>query len=218
MRELGYNIIRAILQLGHLPFWQLTGVVFGLAAVIVCVIFSIPFMEVPCQEEEVYYETVTETEPYTEQVPVVSTEMVSRSRVIFDEVRLMVPSGIQVSFTIDKPGATLDVEFDNPFPGGFYLYSASSHIIHEQLGNSGAFEISLPPGDYRCKFVESSQWGEEAYLSLVMKWTEEVETTSYREVEHYRDITTQVEKVRTVTVMKEATMWQRIFGTTCKSE
>jgi hypothetical protein len=137
--------------------------------------------------------------------------------VIFDEVRIMVPSGIEVDFTIDKPGASLQGKFENPFPGGFYLYSSSNHIIYEQLGNSGSFEIGIAEGDYHAKFVERTTWGEDAHLALVMKWTEEVEKTSYREVTRYRDIDTQVEKQRTVIVYKKVPMWQKFFGSPCDS-
>ena len=165
----------------------------------------------PYQIIETYYETEIERESYVVKEPYVAEEMLNKSKVLFDDFGIVVPDGFDVHFDIDKSNAQLVVTFQNPFPGGFYIYSAG-RIIYEKLGNQGTFEIPLPEGAYKAKFRENMMWGEQVYVRLVMKWTELGEVTKYKERIEYREVPAEVEKQRTVTKYEKASIWELILG------
>ncbi|MBC8276393.1 MAG: hypothetical protein H8E40_15690 [Chloroflexi bacterium] len=191
--------------------WKLVTIGLGSAIVLMCIVFAIPLKTVPRQTIETYYETEMETESYVVKEPYVTEETLEKSKTLFDGFGTVVPDGFDVPFYIDEPNAQLVVTFQNPFPGGFYIYSAG-RIIYEKLGNQGTFEIPLPEGTYKAKFRENLMWGEQVYVRLVMKWTELAEVTRYKERTEYREVPVEVEKQRTVTEYEKVSIWELILG------
>ena len=184
----------------------------GLAIVLLCIILAIPLKTVPYQTIETYYETEMKREPYTVNEPYITEELHEKSEILFDDFRLTVPKGVDISFYIDKPDAQLAGSFECTLPGAFYIYSASGHILYEKIGVSQeTFQISLPEGTYKARFSENVEWGREVHIYLTMKWTELEEVTKYKEATEYREVPVQVEKQRTVTKYKKVSMWEFIF-------
>jgi len=183
----------------------------GSAMALTCIVFAIPLKTVPYQTVETYYATEMKQESYVTDEPYVVKELCEKAETLFDGFSYSVPAGINISLSIDKPNAQLAASFELPAPGGLYIYSSSGHIIYERLGKQGAFEISLPEGEYRVLLHESLIWGEQAYMRLTVKWTELEEVTKYKEATRYREVPVQVEKQRTVTKHKKASIWELIF-------
>jgi len=184
----------------------------GAAIVLTCIIFSIPFNTVTYYTTETYYDTEINQEPYPATEPYVSKELTQKEEILFNGVRDSVPYGISVPFTVPQDGSTLTGRFELPAPGGFYLYASAGQIVFEQLGEQGGFELSLKGGEYRALLRERISWEEKLSLSLKLTWMELEDVIKYREVTRYRDVSVQVEKQRTVTNYKKASLWQIIFG------
>ncbi|MBM3154422.1 MAG: hypothetical protein FJ008_03725 [Chloroflexi bacterium] len=93
--------------------------------VVTCIIFCIPLKEVQTQTIETYVDTEMRTETYVVKEPYIEKELRKKSVPIFDGESVVVPGGVDVPFSIDKPNASLIGEFDCPIAGGFYVYSAT---------------------------------------------------------------------------------------------
>lgn len=182
------------------------------AIVLTCIVFAIPLKTVPYQSIETYYDTEMKREPYVADERYVTEELREKSETLFDGSPYSVPSGINIPVSIDKANAQLVGSFELPAPGGFYIYSSSGRIIYEKLGKRGTFEISLPEGEYEALLRENVMWGEQVYLRLIVKWTELEEVTKYTKVTKYREVPVQVEKQRTVTKYRKASLWKLLFG------
>lgn len=180
--------------------------------IVTCIIFSIPLKEVQKQTIETYFDTEIRKETYVVKEPYVEKELRKKSVPIFDGESIVVPGGVDVPFSIDKPNALLAGEFNCPIPGGFYVYSSTGRIIYEMLGNKGDFQVSLLPGSYKARFRENVVWGEKVYMRLAIEWTEAEEVTKYTETMAYREIPVQTEKQRIVTTKEKKSIWQLIFS------
>ncbi len=191
--------------------WKVVAICLA-SIILLSVIFAIPLTTVPHQTTETYYETEMQQESYVVDEPYVTEELLEKTEVVFDGFRVVVPKGVDVPFCIDKPDSRLAVSFENPVPGGFYIYSSSGRIVYEELGNRGAFEIPLREGEYKARFRENSLWGEQVYIRVAIKWTDLEEVTRYKEVVEYREVPVQVEKQRTVTEYERVPVWEWLFG------
>jgi hypothetical protein len=182
------------------------------AVALTCIIFAIPFNTVPYNTVETYEDTETKQEPYEATEPYVSLEMCEREEIIFQGTPYSVPLGINIPFSVVKAGARLVGIFELPALGGFYLYSSAGKVLYEQRGARGNVNIPLTEGDYRVMVRERVSWEGRVNIDLRLKWTEPGEVTRYREVTKYREVPVTVEKERTVTKYKKASLWQIIFG------
>ena len=183
----------------------------GSVIVLICILFAIPLKTVPYQTIETYYETEMKRESYVVNEPYVTEELREKSKIIFDGLCVVVPKGVDIPVDIDKPNTLLVGSFENPIPGAFRIYSSAGHIIYEELGAQGTFEIPLPEGKYKAQFRESVMWGKQVYIRLTMEWTELEEVTKYKEVTKYREVPVEVEKQRTVTKYEKVSIWGSIF-------
>lgn len=192
--------------------WKL--IAFGAVCllVLISIIFAFPLKNAPYQVTEIYRTTEMKQESYTDTEPYIVRELTEKTKVLFDEYRLTVPIGIDIPFAIDKPDAQLMVSFECSVPGGFYVFTVASHIIYEQRGSSGSFELSLEEGDYKARFSENMMWGEQVHIQLAMQWTEMEEVIKYKEVTKYRDVPVEVEKQRDITEYKNISMWKWLFS------
>jgi len=138
--------------------------------------------------------------------------MVEREKTIYEGEPYSTPGGTTVSFAVATEQARLTGSFKLPAPGGFYLYSSAGRIIYEQLGTEGVVDIPLTGGEYRVLLREGVFWGGNMRLSLKLRWTETVEAASSGEISGYCGKPVVVEKQRTVTRYKRASLWQTIFG------
>ncbi len=197
--------------------WRLITIGTGLLFLAVCIIFALPLRTVSKQATVTYFETVIEQEPYVINEAYTVSEVHDKSKILYDDVRLSVPGGINIPFIIDKPNSRLTISFESPAPGGFYIFSSASHILYEQFGNEGTFDIHLPEGEYTGRFSENAMWSEKVHISILMKWTEQVEVTKYKEVTKHRDVPVKVERQRTTTVYEKASIWQLLFGDSSNS-
>ncbi len=191
---------------------RLVATILVFLAAVTCIIFSIPLKEVSKQAVETYMETEIRKETYVVKEPYVEKELRKKSMVFFDGHRTVIPSGVDISFAIDKPNALLVGEFNCPSPGGFYVYTSTGRIIYEVLGNRGNIEVTLPQGSYKAKFRESVLWGIQVYMRLVMEWTEVEEVTKFKETVSYREVPVQTERQRIVTTTEKKSIWQLIFS------
>jgi hypothetical protein len=182
-----------------------------LAVIVICIVFSVPMKTISYDVVETYTVTEMKSEPYTVEEPYTEEELVKKSKVIFDETRLSVPLGINIPFEIEKPDTTLTVHFSSPVQGAFYIFSSASHLLYEQYGETGSFEMQLPPGTYTGRFSENFSWSEEIYIRMTLKWTEIEEKTLYREVTRYREVPVEVEKQKTRTEYKKVSLWISLF-------
>jgi len=190
---------------------KLTAIGLCSAIVLLCIVFSFPLKTVPYQTLETYYETEMQQESYIVSEPYVTEESHEKSEVIFDGFEYVVPSGVNIYFRVNRPNTRVVGSFENPIPGGFYIYSPSGRVIYEKLGDRGTFEIPLLEGKYRAQFREDVMWSEQVYIKLSLKWAELEQVTRYKEVIKYREVPVQVEKKRTVTEYKKVSMWKYIF-------
>ena len=198
-------------QIGTFSIKKTIGVAVVLAIILICIIFSIPMKTVSYEVVEPYTVTEMESEPYTVNEPYEEEELVEKTKVLFDETRLSVPLGINIPFEVDKPDTTLNVYFSSPVQGAFYIFTSASHILYEQYGERGDFELQLPEGTYTGRFSENHSWSEEIYIRMTLKWTETEKKTLYREVTRYREVPVEVEKQKTRTEYKKVSMWKSLF-------
>ena len=187
-------------------------IVLSLAIVMICIIFAIPFNTVSYDAIETYYDTEIKQEPYVAKEPYITKELVDRQETIFNDRPYSVPFGTNVPLSITKSDAELIVHFELPGRGGIRIHSPSGKIIYEQLGQRGDFQIPLSKGEYTAILRDSMVWGKPVFLSLIVKWTEAGEVTKYREITKNREVPVQVEKQRSVTRYKKASLWEMIFG------
>ena len=180
--------------------------------VVTCIVFAIPLKECKEQTIETYLETEIRKEMYMVKEPYTEKEISTKSVVFFDGYETVVPNGVDVPFSINKPDALLVGEFNCAITGGFYVYSSTNRIVYEILGSHGSFKISLPPGNYKARFRENVVWGEEVYIRIAMEWLEEEEVTKYKETLQHREVPVQSEKQRIITTTKKKSIWQLIFG------
>ena len=180
--------------------------------IVACIVFSIPMKEVSHQKVETYVESEIRKETYVVKEPYVEKELRTKSVVFFDGYRTVVPSGVDVPFSIDKPNALLVGEFNCSIPGGFYVYTTTNRIVYEMLGSQGTFRISLLPGNYKARFRENVMWGGQVYMRVVMEWTEVEEVTKYTEIVQHREVPIQTEKQRVITTTEKKSIWQLIFS------
>ena len=177
-----------------------------------CIVFAIPLKVVTEQKVETYLETEIRKETYVVKEPYVEKELHTKSVVFFDGYETVVPNGVDIPFSIDKPNALLVGEFNCSISGGFYVYTSTNRIVYEMLGSQGTFQISLLPGNYKARFRENILWGEQVYMRVAMEWTEVEEVTKYKETVQHRDVPVQTERQRIVTTTEKKSIWQLIFG------
>jgi hypothetical protein len=182
------------------------------AAIITCIVLTIPFIRVPYSSLENYTETEFKNEPYTGLEPYNRLEIQERYEIVYDGTPFSVPEGISIPFDIVNDNTRLIGSFSLPAPGGFYLYlSTTGRIVYEQLGSQGYIDLGLPPGQYKALVRERALWEGRIFIYLALQWAEEVEVTDYREVTEYRKEPVSVVKQRTVTDYRRASMWEIIF-------
>ena len=177
-----------------------------------CIVFAIPLKVVTEQKVETYLETEIRKETYVVKEPYVEKELHTKSVVFFDGYETVVPNGVDIPFSIDKPNALLVGEFNCSISGGFYVYTSTNRIVYEMLGSQGTFQISLLPGNYKARFRENILWGEQVYMRVAVEWTEVEEVTKYKETVQHRDVPVQTERQRIVTTTEKKSIWQLIFG------
>lgn len=182
------------------------------AIVLICIIFTIPFSTASYDITETYYDTEIKQESYVVKEPYITKELIDKQETIFNDRPYSAPFGTNVPLSITKSNAELIGHFELPGSGGIRIHSPSGKIIYEQLGQRGDFQVSLPKGEYTAVLRDSMVWGKPVYLSLILKWTEPGEVTKYREITKNREVPVQVEKQRSVTRYKKASLWELIFG------
>jgi hypothetical protein len=196
----------------QIKFARLIATILIFLTVVTCIVFAIPLKECTEQTVETYLETEMRSETYVVKEPYIEKELRTKSVVFFDGYETVVPNGVDVPFSIDKPNALVVGEFNCSISGGFYVYSSTNRIIYEMLGSQGAFQISLPPGNYKARFRENVVWGEQVYMHVAMEWTEVEEVTKYTETLQERQVPVQSEKQRIITTTEKKSIWQLIFG------
>ena len=90
---------------------EIFAVGFGLATVLICIILAIPFIKIPYQVTETHYETELKRESYVVNQPYTALETVEKSKILFNDFRIVIPGGVDIPFQIDKPHASLIASF-----------------------------------------------------------------------------------------------------------
>jgi hypothetical protein len=194
--------------------WRIITIIVCAVIIAFCIIAAIPFITVPHEILETYYETAVKQETYIAKESYIDKDLIEKQEVIFNGTPFTVPFGITVPLEITKPNAELIGHFELPGSGGFRIRLPSNKILYEQLGQIGDFRIPLSKGEYTAILRDSRVWGQPAYLNLIVKWTEAGEVTKYREVTKIREVPVQVEKQRPITKYKKSSLWELIFGST----
>jgi len=207
--------------------------------VVICIVFTIPFVKKPVQVVETYTETeykeesYTESEPYTTQVTAQITE--SKTQTLYDGTlvelwRRVMPDrwGTEAYFDIDIMGKS------NPVVSGSWEVTDVSNTFYVTItdpgftqvykywgvqgaAQSGDFEfIPKLSGTYVMRFstdyIRLVKYGR---LTMVLKWdemtTKTTERTEYKEVTKYRQVPVEVAKQRTVTKYERISVWKVLF-------
>lgn len=176
----------------------------------ISVISAIPLWTVAYQVEESYQDVEVIWEPCEVPGAEGSTGMIEREETVYEGEVYSTPGGLSVPFSVARANARLVGSFRLPAPGGLYLYSASGRIIYEQLGTEGEVEVPLAEGKYRVLLREGVFWGGNMRLSLKLKWTEPRAAEAM--VSSYCQKPVVVERQRTVTRYRKASLWQIMCG------
>ena len=171
----------------------------GLAPLaIIAIVFAFPLKTVPVYTTETYYETEIVSQPYTinesytRVEPYTMTE--SRTETVYDSY---VSGSWSHTFEVDKPDATITVEFDG------YSYHPQYIVFRPQDGEPA---YRFWPYDY---------WGSQTRATIKVSYPEEVlkykTITGYRDVTKYREVSTEVLKKRTATENIKMSIWGYLF-------
>ena len=164
------------------------------AFALIAIVFALPLKVISTETIETYYVTEMKQEAYSISEPYVTEEILEKTEVFADGFYKVIPSGIIISFNIDRPDAQLVGKFENPIPGSFAIITSANRILWETLGSQSAIDLPLSQGQYLARFRENVMWGEDCYIYLAMKWTEVQEVTKYKEITKYREVPVQIEK------------------------
>ena len=191
--------------------WQpfVGGVITAFA--LIAIVFALPLKVISTETIETYYVTEMKQEAYSISEPYVTEEILEKTEVFADGFYKVIPSGIIISFNIDRPDAQLVGKFENPIPGSFAIITSANRILWETLGSQSAIDLPLSQGQYLARFRENVMWGEDCYIYLAMKWTEVQEVTKYKEITKYREVPVQIEKQRTIAKQDRISIWKQIF-------
>ena len=181
------------------------------AFALIAIVFALPLKVISTETIETYYVTEMKQEAYSISEPYVTEEILEKTEVFADGFYKVIPSGIIISFNIDRPDAQLVGKFENPIPGSFAIITSANRILWETLGSQSAIDLPLSQGQYLARFRENVMWGEDCYIYLAMKWTEVQEVTKYKEITKYREVPVQIEKQRTIAKQDRISMWKQIF-------
>jgi len=181
------------------------------AFALIAIVFALPLKVISTETIETYYVTEMKQEAYSISEPYVTEEILEKTEVFADGFYKVIPSGIIISFNIDRPDAQLVGKFENPIPGSFAIITSTNRILWETLGSQSAIDLPLSQGQYRARFRENVMWGEDCYIYLAMKWTEVQEVTKYKEITKYREVPVQIEKQRTIAKQDRISIWKQIF-------
>jgi hypothetical protein len=188
----------------------IAGIIVVLA--VVAIVFTLPIITITNETTQIEYSIEMSQESYVENEPLITTELVEKTKVIATGLYKVVPSGVIIPFSIEKVGSTLVGQFDNSIPGTYTVLSDIKRIIWETKGAKGTVNLPLPPGNYYARFREDVMWGEECRLHLAIQWSEIEQVTRYQQVVKYREVPNQVEKQKTVTTEDKISVWKHLFS------
>jgi hypothetical protein len=181
------------------------------AFVLMAIVFALPVKIISTETTETYYVTEIKQEAYSVSEPYVTEDIHEETEVFADGFYKVIPSGIIISFNIDKPNAQLVGKFENSVPGSFTIVTSTNHILWETFGNQSNIDLPLPQGQYLARFRENIMWGEDCYIYLAIKWTEAQEVTKYKESTKYREVPVEVAKQRTIIKQDRISIWKQIL-------
>ena len=179
--------------------------------ILIAIVFALPLKVITTETTETYYVTEMKQEAYSVSEPYVAEEAYEKTNVIADGFYKVIPVGIIIPVSIDKPDARLVGRFENPIQGSFTIITAANRILWEKLGSRGDIDLALSQGQYRARFKENVMWGEDCYIHLEIKWPETQQVTKYQETTKYREVPVQVEKQRTIVKQDRISLWAQIF-------
>lgn len=191
--------------------WKMlvAGIFVGFA--IIAIVFALPLVTITTKTAQTEYATEMKQESYVVNEPYVTQELVEKTKVVASGFYRVLPSGVIVPFSVDKPASLLIGQFENTIPGSFNVLTDNNRIIWEMLGSRGTINLSLPPGEYQARFRENIMWGEDCYLYLAIKWADTEQITRYQPVVKYREVPIQVEKQKTTITAEKISVWKYLF-------
>lgn len=191
--------------------WKMlvAGIFIGFA--LIAIVFALPLVTISTKTIETEYATEMKQESYVLNEPYITRELVERTKVVASGFYKVLPSGVIVPFSVDKPASLLIGQFENTIPGSFNVLTDNNRIIWEMLGSRGTINLSLPPGEYQARFRENIMWGEDCYLYLAIKWTDTEQITRYQPVVKYREVPIQIEKQQTTITAEKVSVWKYLF-------
>jgi hypothetical protein len=192
--------------------WKIliTGVIIVIA--IVAIVFTLPIITITKETTVIEYGIEMIQESYVENEPLLSIELVEKTKVIATGQYKVVPSGVMIPFSIEKAGSTLVGQFSNVISGSFTVLSDINRIVWETRAAKGTVNLPLPQGNYWARFREDVMWGEDCSIQLAIKWSEVEQVTKYQQVVKYRDVPKQVEKLKTITTEDKISVWKHLFS------
>jgi len=191
--------------------WKMlvAGIFIGFA--LVAIVFALPLVTIATETTQTEYATEIKQESYVANEPYVTKEPVEKTKVVASGFYQVLPAGVIVPFSVDKPASLLIGQFENTVPGSFNVLTDNNRIIWETLGSRGTINLSLSPGEYQARFRENLMWGEDCYLYLAIRWTETEQVTRYQPVVKYREVPIQVEKRKTTIIAEKVSVWKYLF-------
>lgn len=219
--------------------WKAVAIALVPIIVIICIVFTIPFVNRPVQVVETYTDTESKEEPYTESEPYTTqvTEQVTQSGyyTLYDnalsEIRRILPYVwvAEFYFSLDIIGKS------NPVVSGswealnthkqFYVTIDDPNFnrVYKSLGEVGRAQsdkiefIPKVSGLYYLRFQTEAPRIVPTYVRLTIALkSDEVSTitterTETKQVTKYRQVLVDVTKERTVTKYEKVPLWKYLF-------
>jgi hypothetical protein len=179
---------------------------------IVAIAFTLPIITIAKETTVPEFSIEMSQESYVEDEPVVTVELVEKSKVIATGQYKVVKSGVLIPFTIEKGGSILVGKFSNVVSGCFTVLSDINRIVWETRASAGTINLPLPQGNYWARFREDVMWGEDCSIDLAIQWSEVEQVTRYQQVTKYREVPKQTEKLKTITTEEKISLWRHLFN------
>jgi hypothetical protein len=183
----------------------------AIPVVIIAIIFAIPFLTVAVPVTEKYWETVIQTEPYTDTETYTDMEAYVTTETRTETVvnQAVGYGGWTQSFKVAKADSTVTIEVNN-YGGGYYQ---PRYFI---MGDNNHSPFYSPGSPWSSWYGGWDNWGGgQSWATVRVNYPEEVTkfrpAIKTREVTRYREVPTQVMKERTVIENVRMSVWQSMF-------
>ena len=191
----------------------------GIPLVAIAIIFALPLKVTTIPVTESYWATEMRTENYTTTETFTDMESYTASETRTETIynQSVGYGSWNKTFQVDHPGATVSIEVNNYYSGGFY--APRYYIIGDNTswgGGGWPYGGYYNPGWYPWDSYYGGGWGGgQAWATIRVTYPEQITkyrpVTKTRDVVKYREVPTQVRKERTVMQPVRMSIWESLF-------